>query len=1179
MLRRTMEAAVATLDSTPSNTKAQLEADATCWKVTVATVLASSIALVFLGLLLASLYTQDISFEHSVELKGILYDNSLQQETSSYYRALTPALEMLFVSSFQKTKLEESCVGCTVLSYRDGNSSVLVRFRLHFVSQTLWFLTAGLEEETLRQGLTMRFREHSIPLPTYGTIYSAALTGNKELPATEISLKSGRCPGNAFACQSNQCVSKVNPECDGKVDCSDGSDEAHCDCGGRPALKSANRIVGGMEAARGEFPWQISLREHNEHFCGAAILSAKWLVSAAHCFNEFQDPTVWMAYAGTTFLSGSDIGTVKAHIAQIIKHPFYNSDTADFDVAVLELGSPLPFTSHIQPVCLPSATHIFPPRKKCLISGWGYLKEDFLVKPEVLQKATVELLDQALCASLYSNSLTDRMVCAGYLDGKVDSCQGDSGGPLVCDEPSGRFFLAGIVSWGIGCAEARRPGVYVRVTKVRDWILETISTAPTVSAPAVFPDSSTTSSDWLLTTERLMTSITTKPKLVTSTELDTVSLSPGTTSRPQECGGRPAMPKPSKIVGGFDAAQGEVPWQVSLKEGSRHFCGATVVGERWLVSAAHCFNHTKMDFVKAYLGTTSLTGADGSAVKVSIKSVVLHPSYNPVILDFDVALLELASPLLFNNYIQPVCLPLAIQKFPVGRKCMISGWGNTYEGNATKPDILQKASVGIIDQKTCSIFYNFSLTDRMMCAGFLEGKIDSCQGDSGGPLACEETPGVFYLAGVVSWGIGCAQAKKPGVYSRMTRLKDWIVDTISPGLQTGSTFSPEKTPVTTSHPLGAISSLTTTRVTPGKLTPKPTSPATLKTTSPATLKTTSPATLKTTSTATLKTTSTATLKTTSTVTLKTTSTPTSQPTSETASRPTTSKTTPRPADETTTRRPTSAVITAIRTTSSKPPPPLQIHQLATPIQLPDCGVSPVGTLTKIVGGSAASRGEWPWQVSLWLRRKEHKCGAVLIADRWLLTAAHCFDVYSDPNLWVAFLGTASLSGMEGKVEKVYRIYKHPFYNVYTLDYDVALLELSAPVKYTSVIKPICLPEHSHLFTEGTKCFITGWGSIREGGLMARHLQKAVVNIIGEDTCRKFYPIQISNRMLCAGFTQGGVDSCSGDAGGPLACKEPAGRWFLAGVTSWGYGCARPYFPGVYSKVTAVRGWIRQNIRL
>uniref|UniRef100_A0A8D0EXR0 Peptidase S1 domain-containing protein n=1 Tax=Strix occidentalis caurina TaxID=311401 RepID=A0A8D0EXR0_STROC len=237
------------------------------------------------------------------------------------------------------------------------------------------------------------------------------------------------------------------------------------DCGSRPAMQTASRIVGGSEASRGEFPWQVSLRENNEHFCGAAILTEKWLVSAAHCFTE-----------------GSDSGAVKMGIARIIPHPSYNTDTADYDVAVLELKRPVTFTKYIQPVCLPDAGHRFPASKKCLISGWGYLKEDFLVKPEFLQKATVELLDQTLCSSLYSHALTDRMMCAGYLEGKVDSCQGDSGGPLVCQEPSGKFFLAGIVSWGIGCAEARRPGVYTRITKLRDWILDSIPASTAVPA-------------------------------------------------------------------------------------------------------------------------------------------------------------------------------------------------------------------------------------------------------------------------------------------------------------------------------------------------------------------------------------------------------------------------------------------------------------------------------------------------------------------------------------------------------------------------------------------------------------------------------------------------------------------------------------------------------------------------
>lgn len=107
----------------------------------------------------------------------------------------------------------------------------------------------------------------------------------------------------------------------------------------------------------------VAAGSHDPHSCGLSC--------------RFQDPAMWAAYTGTTSLRGSDSGAVKMDISQIIPHPSYNADTADYDVAVLELKRPVTFTKYIQPVCLPDAGHHFPTSKKCLISGWGYLKEDF----------------------------------------------------------------------------------------------------------------------------------------------------------------------------------------------------------------------------------------------------------------------------------------------------------------------------------------------------------------------------------------------------------------------------------------------------------------------------------------------------------------------------------------------------------------------------------------------------------------------------------------------------------------------------------------------------------------------------------------------------------------------------------------------------------------------------------
>uniref|UniRef100_A0A4W5P6P1 ST14 transmembrane serine protease matriptase n=1 Tax=Hucho hucho TaxID=62062 RepID=A0A4W5P6P1_9TELE len=245
----------------------------------------------------------------------------------------------------------------------------------------------------------------------------------------------------------------------------------------------------------------------------------------------------------------------------------------------------------------------------------------------------------------------------------------------------------------------------------------------------------------------------------------------------------------------------------------------------------------------------------------------------------------------------------------------------------------------------------------------------------------------------------------------------------------------------------------------------------------------------------------------------------------------------------------------------------------------DCGIRPY-KLNCIVGGENAQLGEWPWQVSPHFQTRGHVCGASIISNRWLLSAAHCFKTISPEG---HRFRDPTYSGMQDQYKQdtaqrssVKTIITHPDYNQMTNDYDIALLELSQPLEFTNTIHPICLPARSHLFPAGMSCWVTGWGTLREGGAIALLLQKAEVKIINDTVCNGVTEGQVTSRMLCSGFLSGGVDACQGDSGGPLVCFEESGMWFQAGIVSWGEGCARRNKPGVYSRVTKLRDWIRKN---
>ncbi|XP_058522639.1 transmembrane protease serine 11C-like [Ochotona princeps] len=239
-------------------------------------------------------------------------------------------------------------------------------------------------------------------------------------------------------------------------------------CGRRTITPTGNKIAGGLDAEEGEWPWQASLQQNHVHRCGATLISNNWLVTAAHCFINANDPKDWIVSFGL-LLSDPQI---KRTVEEIIIHENYRHPAHDNDIAVVRLSSPVLYASNIRRACLPEAHYRFPPNTKVVVTGWGALKSDG-ASPNILQKGLVKIIDNKICnsAKAYGGVVTPGMLCAGFLEGSVDACQGDSGGPLVSEDSKGLWFLAGIVSWGDECALPNKPGIYTRVTYYRDWIM------------------------------------------------------------------------------------------------------------------------------------------------------------------------------------------------------------------------------------------------------------------------------------------------------------------------------------------------------------------------------------------------------------------------------------------------------------------------------------------------------------------------------------------------------------------------------------------------------------------------------------------------------------------------------------------------------------------------------------
>ncbi|XP_034938087.1 venom protease-like [Chelonus insularis] len=294
--------------------------------------------------------------------------------------------------------------------------------------------------------------------------------------------------------------------------------------------------------------------------------------------------------------------------------------------------------------------------------------------------------------------------------------------------------------------------------------------------------------------------------------------------------------------------------------------------------------------------------------------------------------------------------------------------------------------------------------------------------------------------------------------------------------------------------------------------------------------------------------------------------------------------------------------TPLSTTTPAPtPPPKDISPNSKfgPLFAPDCGIVDNGTYTRVVGGNPASLGNWPWMAALgYLNQKTNRvgwlCGGSLVSSRHVVTAAHC--IYERNDLYIVRLGDLDLNdsvndGASPIDIPIDRSIIHPEYSPKHYTNDIGILRLEQDVQFSYLIKPICIPYPDEIANKDLLWhtpFIAGWGSVYFRGPSATHLQQLQVPIIDlkkcQDVFKRFKNTIIDNRVLCAGYNDGAKDACQGDSGGPLmytwANKNSAYKrkaFYLIGIISYGWRCAEPGIPGVYTKTAAFLDFIRNNL--
>ncbi|XP_041779070.1 trypsin-6 [Anopheles merus] len=243
------------------------------------------------------------------------------------------------------------------------------------------------------------------------------------------------------------------------------------------------------------------------------------------------------------------------------------------------------------------------------------------------------------------------------------------------------------------------------------------------------------------------------------------------------------------------------------------------------------------------------------------------------------------------------------------------------------------------------------------------------------------------------------------------------------------------------------------------------------------------------------------------------------------------------------------------------------HKLTRPAFHPN---APYSAGKRIVGGFVIDIADAPYQVSLQYNGKHH-CGGSILNSKWILTAAHCIDLYSEVKPTVRVGSSEHAAG--GTVLHLVRIVPHPGHSSSANNYDIALLELESEITFNDNVLPVELPEQDEPIDEGTMGIVSGWGMTMSAADSNAILRATNVPTVNQQECNQAYQSYggITEQMFCAGYKQGGTGTCRNDSGGPFVAEGK-----LIGVVSWSHECALAGYPGVYARVASVRDWIRET---